>query len=511
MIPSFAALLTQEQVERVHLASLVILENVGILVRNQRARGIFAANGGRVSPESEIVRLPGEIVEHYQRMFSPGFTFYGRDPRFDRAIPDDSPLILTGSSAPNIIDPVTGYERRARSDDLARIAHLINELPGYDVFSISTLADDAPPGQFSLTRFYPAIKNTLKPVRANTPPAEAEAMLRLAYLVAGGEAAFRERPFITFHYCPVVSPLTMDYDSTELLIFFAERDLPSYFSIVPNAGLTSPLTMPATLAQCNAEFLAAAVLTQMIRPGKALIYSTLPTVADMRTGAYSPGAIETGMLHMGCAQMARFYNLTAGGYIGLTNSKINDAQSGYETGMSVVAGYLGGVHIFNMGGLLDALMAFDFAKAVIDGEIAMMLKRLARGFEFSEAELAMDQVTEIGPGGMFAGTEHTLQRMRSAMYLADIADRDPRAQWRERGGLDAQARALRKAQEILTRLNPAFLTPDVDALIRHEFPGVVAGDSLPPEGWKRLPRGIEAEDELGDRRRRRRHLREVAA
>jgi trimethylamine---corrinoid protein Co-methyltransferase len=81
----------------------------------------------------------------------------------------------------------------------------------------------------------------------------------------------------------------MDFDSTQLLIIFSELDLPSYFSIVPNAGLTSPLTMLGTLAQCNAEFLAAGVLTQMIRPGKAVIYSTLPTVADMRSGAYSPG------------------------------------------------------------------------------------------------------------------------------------------------------------------------------------------------------------------------------
>jgi trimethylamine:corrinoid methyltransferase-like protein len=134
------------------------------------------------------------------------------------------------------------------------------------------------------------------------------------------------------------------------------------------------------------------VLTQMIRPGKEVIYSTLPTVADMRSGAYSPGAIETGMLHMACAQMARYYNVPSGGYIGLTNSKINDAQSGYETGMSVVAGYLGGVDIFNMGGLLDSLMAFDFAKAVIDNEIAMMMKRIRQGFEFSEANFALDQI-----------------------------------------------------------------------------------------------------------------------
>jgi trimethylamine--corrinoid protein Co-methyltransferase len=298
----------------------------------------------------------------------------------------------------------------------------------------------------------------------------------------------------------------MDFDSTQDLIIFSEKDLPSYFSIVPNAGLTSPLTLLSTLAQCNAEFLAAAVLTQMIRPGKAVIYSTLPTVADMRSGAYSPGAIETGMLHMACAQMARYYNVPSGGYIGLTNSKVNDAQSGYETGMSVVAGYLGGVDIFNMAGLLDSLMAFDFAKAVIDNEIAMMLKRIRQGFEFSEANFALDQIAEVGPGGMFAGTEHTLERMRSAMFLAEIADRDPRAQWLERGGLDSHANAMKRVKEILTRDNPAVFSPEVDARVRAAFPGIVAGDAVPPDGWKRVS-AQEAEDLSGVRRRRQRATR----
>ena len=509
MIHTFASLLSQNQVERVHGASLEILEETGVLVRNERARQIFREHGAQVDEASEIVRIPAQVIERYRVMFPPTFTFCARDPRYDVTVPDNSPLILTGSSAPNIIDPVTGTERRSRSDDLARISFLINELPGYDVFSISTLAEDAPPGQFSLSRYYPSIKNTVKPVRANTPPAEVDQVLELIYRIAGGEEAFRAHPWVTHHYCPVVSPLTMDFDSTQLLITFSELDLPSYFSIVPNAGLTSPLTMLGTLAQCNAEFLVAGVLTQMIRPGKAVIYSTLPTVADMRSGAYSPGAIETGMLHMACAQMARFYSVPSGGYIGLSNAKLNDAQAGYETAASVIAGYLGGVDIFNMGGLLDSLMAFDFAKAVIDNEIAMMMKRIKLGFEYSEENFALDQIQEVGPGGMFAGTEHTLERMRSAMFLAEVSDRDPRSQWMERGGLDAHARALQKARQILTRDNPAALSPELDAELREAFPGLVAGDAFPPQGWPRAA-AVEVDEGDSQRRRRRRHARAAA-
>ena len=485
MITSYVTLLTSEQVERVHEASLEILEQVGMLVRNEQARRIFAAHGCQVDAESQTVRFPRAVVEQYRASLPPKFTFNARDPRYDRTIPDDSPLIVTGSSAPNIVDPTTGYERRATSADLARIAHLVNELEGYDVFSISTLADDAPPGLFSITRLYASVKNTVKPVRASGPPEDFQKILQLGYLVAGSEAAYRAHPFITHHYCPVVSPLTMDFDFTAAAIYYTEQKFPCYPTIVPNGGLTAPLTMMGVLTQGNAEFLAAAVLEQMIVPGKETIYASLPTLGDMRTGAYAPGGIETGILMIAVAQMARFYNVPNGAYIGLTNSKVNDAQSGYETGMSCVAGLLGGVDMFNMAGLMDALMSFDFAKAVVDDEIALMMKRIKRGMEFSEANLALDLIREIGPAGMFMDHQHTLERMKSAAYLPYVADREPRQQWLEKGALDSQAHAMRRVKDILTRDNPAVFSAEVDARLRAEFAGLVAGDAVAPEGRTR--------------------------
>ena len=231
-------------------------------------------------------------------------------------------------------------------------------MPGYDVFSVSTLADDAPPGHFTLA---PALSlgEELPQAGAQQRPRPRKTPSRSSSWAASSPAVkppYYERPFITTHFCPVVSPLTMDYDSTELLIFFAEKKLPVYPSIVPNAGLTSPLTLAGTVAQANAEFLAIGMPdADGAARHAAALSPRLPTVADMRTGAYASGGIECGMLHMACAQMARFYNVPSGGYIGLTNSKLNDAQSGYETGMSVVAGLLGGADMFNMAGLLEAL------------------------------------------------------------------------------------------------------------------------------------------------------------
>jgi trimethylamine--corrinoid protein Co-methyltransferase len=431
-----------------------------------------------VDSKSLIVKIPRKVIEECRKSFVPQFTFMGRDPQFDRTIPEDRPVIITGSSAPNIIDPETGEERRATSSDIANIAFLINELPGYDVFSISTLADDAPEGQFSLSRFYPALKNCLKPVRSNTPNMkDLVQVLELGAIIAGSEKAYNERPIINHHYCPVVSPLTMDVESTEAVLYLTDKGLPVIGSIVPNAGMTAPMTLLGTLTIGNAEFLALSVLMQMIRPETPLIYSVLSTVADMRTGDYTPGAIETGILQMAHSQMARFYNVPSGGYIGLTNAHTNDAQCGYETGMNTTSALLAGADMFNMGGLLSGLMAFDFAKAVIDNEIALMLKQINRGPEFNKVNLALEVIAETGPGGSYMDKMHTMEHMRTTGLMSNIATREMRGPWEEAGRPDSQKRALNAAREILSKDNPAVFSEDVDSKIRSRFEGLVDGNA----------------------------------
>lgn len=479
---SFAELLTQEQVHRIHDASLEILEEVGLKVRYEPARSLFARHGCQVDSETLVVKFPRVVVEKYRKVTPSKFTFHARDPKFDKTIPDDSPVIVTASSAPDIIDPVTGRERRAESGDIARIAHLINELPAYDMFSISTLAEDAPKDQFSISRLYPALKYCLKPIRTTTTDhKDTLSVMEMAYIVAGGREAYREHPFLTHHYCPTVSPLTMDVLSTENVMYFAQEGLPVYPTIVPNAGLTAPMSMAGTLVQGNAEYLATETLMQMVKEGTPTIYATLATVADMRSGAYTSGAIECGMMHMAFAQLARFYNVPCGGYVGLTNSKLNDAQSGYETGMSGVAGILGGMDMFNIGGLIDALKTFDFAKAVIDDEIAQMLKRMKRGISFTDDDLAVNLIREIGPGGSYIKPLHTRARMKTEIVMTKIADRDARSIWEKKGSLDTHTHAMEKVKEIMRNNTASLIPPEVDAKLRAVFPDLVAGELTPIE------------------------------
>jgi trimethylamine---corrinoid protein Co-methyltransferase len=220
----------------------------------------------------------------------------------------------------------------------------------------------------------------------------------------------------------------------------------------------------------------------MVREGTPTIYATLPTVADMRTGAYASGGIECGMLHMAFAQMARFYHVPCGGYVGLSNSKINDAQSGYETGMSTVAGILGGADMLNAGGLLDALKVFDFAKAVIDDEIALMLKRLKRGFRFDEEELALDVIAQTKPGGSFMMSPHTKKRMKTEALLTRLSDREAREAWEKKGSLDTHARAMQRVREILSHEGNALFPEEIEARIRLQFKELVPGKLEMPAG-----------------------------
>jgi trimethylamine--corrinoid protein Co-methyltransferase len=185
------------------------------------------------------------------------------------------------------------------------------------------------------------------------------------------------------------------------------------------------------------------------------------------------------MLHMAFAQMAHFYNVPCGGYIGLTNSKVNDAQAGYETGMSGIAGLLAGMDMFNIGGLIDALKTFDFAKAVIDDEIAQNFKRVKRGVAFSDEELAVPLIKETGPGGSFIVNPHTIKRMKTEAILTKMADRDMRTIWEKKGATDIQTRAMAKAKMIMTTNIEPFIPAEMDEQLNAEFSGMIAGTLEP--------------------------------
>jgi trimethylamine---corrinoid protein Co-methyltransferase len=121
----------------------------------------------------------------------------------------------------------------------------------------------------------------------------------------------------------------------------------------------------------------------------------------------------------------------------------------------------------------------------VDSEISLMLKRVARGVEFSEANLGLDEIRNVGPGGMFIDADSTIERMRITAFLPEIADRASRTTWTDKRSLETADRALIKARQILEMDCPSLFSPEADARIRQRFKGMVAGDFKLPEGWRR--------------------------
>jgi trimethylamine--corrinoid protein Co-methyltransferase len=149
--------------------------------------------------------------------------------------------------------------------------------------------------------------------------------------------------------------------------------------------------------------------------------------------------------------------------------------------MSAVGGLLGGMDMFNIGGLIDALKTFDFAKAVIDDEIAQMMKRLKHGISFTEEDLAINLIKEVGPGGSYIVAKHTMSRMKTEAVMTKMADRDARTAWVKKGSMDIQARAMKRVRDIMTNNTAPLISPEMDEKLNAAFPGLVPGVLEPIE------------------------------
>ena len=438
-----------------------------MLVRNARAREIFAKHGCKVEAGGENVRFPRAVVEQHRAGIPPKFTFRARDPQFDRTVPDDAPVVITGSSAPDMVDPATGIARRALAADIARIAWLVDQLPNYDIFSVSTLADDAPPAFFSTTRLYAALKYCRKPIRISGPPEELDSILKLAHIIAGGEAAYMARPFITHHYCPCVSPLTMDYDSTETLIYYAERGLPGHPTLVPErrADVAADAGGHAGPGERGVPGRGRPRADGPAREGDDLLEPPdggrhadrrLRAGRDRDRHAVHGRRPAGALLRRAVRRLHRALEREGERRpVGLRDRHVRGGRAPVGQPPLQHGGAPRRPHVVRLreGG----------HRRRDRGDAPPHPARASRSPRRTSPSTSS---SEVGPGGMFADHLHTLERMRSTGLLPEIADREPRQGWMEKGGIDAQGRAMQRVRDILTRDAPSLFSPDVDARLR---------------------------------------------
>ncbi|HUV73376.1 MAG TPA: trimethylamine methyltransferase family protein, partial [Anaerolineae bacterium] len=209
-------------------------------------------------------------------------------------------------------------------------------------------------------------------------------------------------------------------------------------------------------------------------PGSPIVWGGSPAYFDMRTGAPPMGAMATMMLDCTYAQIGK--SIKPGGlpthaYLGMSDTKIVDAQTGLESASGAILGALAGINMMSGPGMMDFESCFSLEKLVIDAEIVGMAKRLVRGVDDSERPLALDVMREVGHKGNFLATKHTARHYRAEDYVpSEVFDRDYRQGWFDKGALDVNARAHRKVQELIASYEPLELPEDV----LRELKGVAA-------------------------------------
>ena len=280
-------------------------------------------------------------------------------------------------------------------------------------------------------------------------------------IVAGGKAEARRRPsFLAI--CSVNSPLQMIQMQLEGLLICADYGQPLAMSPEAIAGATAPVTLAGLLVQQNANILAHITLAQIFRPGTPVLYGTVSTIANMRTGTVALGAVETGLITAGAAQLARFYGLPCRCVGAVTESKAEDLQAGMERTSTLLPAVLAGVNLITCGGTLDGTMLESDALLVLDDELCGAALRMARGIEVDEGTLALDLIQKIGFSGNYLAEPHTVRRFRQEHYIPALLPREPYAAWVESGSRSALDHARIRVREILDSHQPRALDPAME-------------------------------------------------
>lgn len=442
---------TEEQLELIHFASLEILRNVGIKVVLEEATQIFAAAGCMAEKHDgySIVKIPSYVVEDCLRWAPGNIIFYGRDEKDDYAVDGKRTGASPFGENVQVIDRKGRKVRRSVKHDLAEATLMCDYYDEVPMVERAVCSGDQIPGAQTLHNFEAMVTNTSKHILLSFGMGDsAKKVLEMAYAVAGSKEDFERRPFVTAFVCPT-SPLVLSKQCCEGTITAARGG--TGVAIIPMAlsGATAPATLAGTLVQHNAEVLSNLVLAQLTRKGTPTMYCTCSTIMDLRSTVAAVGAPEWGMLSAALARVAQYYKLPFWGNGGQTDSKLVDAQAGYESSLTMLLTTLSGANITYGAGCLESGLTFDFAKFVLDIENFSRVRKVIAGIDLSDESLALDIIKEVGPGGEFMTHPHTFKHMRE-MSMSNIFDRRNREAWMDlTSSKDVTERAYVEAERIL--------------------------------------------------------------
>ena len=440
---------TDDDIQKIHEATLRVLETVGVDFGYEPAVDVFKKAGCKVDGE-RVFFSPKMVMEQVAKAPSE-YTLQARNPEKSVIIGGDNIAYIPCYGPPFVHDLDRG-RRESTLEDYTNFVKLSYASKSMDI----TGGMMAEPNDIALERrnaemLLASMRYSDKPFMGGAMGAEAarETIEMASILFGCSEEALAEKMPMISILC-TLTPLAYDDRMLSAIMEYAQAGMPQLISSLSIAGATTPVTMEGTLVVQNAEVLAGIVLTQLIREGTPVVFSGSSSAAAMRYGTLSIGAPEMAVNTAATAQMARFYGIPSRGGGAITDSKLPDAQAGMESMMSQLMATLSGVHfVLHSAGILEGYMAASYEKFVIDDEICGMCKRIRRGEKADPEKLALDVIAQVGPGGEYLTNMHTFKNFRKEFYTPIMEQKEAYAGWKEKGGESFERAANRKWKEIL--------------------------------------------------------------
>ena len=464
--------LSDANMARIHAAALDALEEIGLSqappsgVEAMTAAGAIQGDDGRL-------RYPRALVEDMLAKAARDITLHGRDPQYDLHLTGSNVHFGTAGAAVHIVDVENNDYRDSTAQDLYDAARITHHLDNVHFFQRAMVARDILDNyEMDINTIYACCAGTTKHVGTSfSEPHHVEGCVELLHMIAGGEDAWRARPFVSNTNCFVVPPMKFAEESCIAMEHAIHAGLPVLLLSAGQAGATAPAPIALAIVQAVAECLAGVVYVNAVKPGHPAVFGTWPFVSDLRTGAMSGGSAEQGLLTAGCAQMHGFYGLPGGAAAGISDAKMPDMQAGWEQGMTnTMAGLAGLNMVYESVGMHASLLGFCLESLVLGDDILGQAMRTVRGIDVTEDSVSIEAMKEVclGGPGHYLGSEQTLNLMQTEYVYPTLGNRMSPKEWGEAGKPDLLENAIRRKNEILESA-PNQIDPETDAKIRAAF------------------------------------------
>jgi trimethylamine--corrinoid protein Co-methyltransferase len=452
-------LLTEDQIQEIHRASLEILETIGVRLLHDEAVQLLRAAGCRVKGDN-IVHIPNWLVEECIHSTPSRITIYDREGAEAMRLEGRNIHFGLGTDLIKTQDLKTGETRPSRLQDVVNAAKVGDYCPEVDFIASFGLPSDVPTNSMYVACAKAMMENSTKPIFFTAAGQEDLAViLDMATAVAGGEAALRERPFL-IHYSEPTAPLTHSYSAVCKVFLCAEKGIPICYTPGDILGASVPVTLAGGIAQANAEALSGVVLHQLKARGAPLISGFAAVPLDMRKGTFSYGAPDFRLTNSAFADLYHYYGIPIWSTVG-SDAHCLDAQAAMEHAFGTLLAALDGANLIHDVGYLGQGLLSNPAAIVMGDEIISYVKRIIRGFDLSREKMGLDVIRAVGPGGHFLTAAHTKTHFREELWQPKYLNRDSPEAWAKRGGQRYEQVVTQKALDILGTHQPKILPEDI--------------------------------------------------